>query len=110
MYIKRPLLDEYEQPVLDEKGDPSDVTVFESICRNYPSSKSIYAHTVVASDYTISLPIDLVDVSKGDIKTFLIRTGDKIEVREAVRTLVGIVADSYVNNLGANVWYNFNSN
>lgn len=100
MYIKRPLLDEYEQPVLDEKGDPSDVTVFESICRNYPSSKSIYAHTVVASDYTVSLPIH----------SFLIRTGDKIEVLEAVRTLVGIVADSYVNNLGANVWYNFNSN
>ncbi|MEG1684576.1 MAG: hypothetical protein RR319_01325 [Bacteroides sp.] len=98
--IVRESVDANGNPILDERGDPITEVVFESECRNYPSSKTQWKADVVSSDYVISLPMH----------TFNIKVGDTVVVKEQIRELSGIVVDSYVNNLGANIWYNFNRN
>lgn len=98
--IIRELKDENGDPVLDERGDPVTDIVFESECRNYPSSKSSWKAEVVSSDYVISLPVHDFDI----------KVGDTVVAKEKIREMTGNVVDSYVNNLGANIWCNFNKN
>lgn len=98
--IIRELKDENGEPVYDERGIPVTEVVFDSECRNYPSYKSDWKADVVSSDYVISLPKHNFDIKAGDI----------VRVKEHIREMTGNVVDAYVGNLGANIWYNSNTN
>ena len=100
LQILRELPDEEGNTILDEEQNPITEVVFESVCRAYPTGKSRYLGDVVISDYTISLPKH----------KFNVKPGDRVKVDDNIRILSGDVVDSYVNNLGANIWFNISDN
>lgn len=100
LQILRELLDEDGNTILDGEQNPITEVVFESVCRVYPTGKSRYLGEVVTSDYTISLPLH----------DFYIKPGYFVKVTTPIRVLSGVVVDSYVNNIGANIWFNITDN
>lgn len=74
-----------------------DKVLLQSECRNYLSStRGKEKSEVLVSEYTISLPRH----------TVLIKTGDKVIVRDVTGEIKGSVVAAQVNNLGANIYYN----
>ena len=74
--------------------------IYDGKCRNYISNKPSNAGVVSQSDYTISAPIIETEIKKGD----------KVVVTEKVRTIEGRVVDSYVGNIGSNIYWNKDGN
>ena len=74
-------------------GDP--VTILSSECRNSLSTKGNKVAGVLISKYVIALPVH--DVS--------VLAGDDIYITDTVRTIKGIVVESVIGNIGANIYY-----
>ncbi|WP_459187307.1 hypothetical protein ACGE0T_14355 [Parabacteroides sp. APC149_11_2_Y6] len=100
LQVLREQIDSEGNIMFDEEGNPLTEVVFESVCRIYPTGKSRYLGEVVTSDYTISLPLH----------DFYIKPGYFVKVTTPIRVLSGVVVDSYVNNIGANIWFNITDN
>lgn len=101
--ILREKVDEKGEMLLDEDMNPVLVVVFESKCGDRSDGKDTYwAGEVVTADYKLSLPKH----------TFIIRRNDYVEFTNGINEEIvkGRVVKSKVNNLGANIWFNYSSN
>ena len=79
----------------------SDVTIMQSECNNQVGNggDTTLKNDLYQSDFTCYLP-------KHD---YQIKTGDKIKVLDDVRLILGTIKASYVGNIGAQIWYNEDS-
>lgn len=87
-----------------DSGDPDTVEVIEIIYngegRNYKDGVKRGRDNVVLYDFGISIPYTEIELKKGD----------KVEVMERNRLISGFIQDSYLGNLGLNVYWNSDSN
>lgn len=101
--ILREQLDEKGEPILDEDMNPILVVVFESECGDRSDGKDTYwGGEVVTADYKLSLPKH----------TFTAHRNDYVEFTNGINGEIvkGRVVKSKVNNLGANIWFNYLGN
>lgn len=101
--ILRERIDAQGQPVLDDNMNPVLDIVLESSCGNRGDGKDTsWKGEVVTADYKLALPKH----------SFIIRRGDYVEFTNGINgeLIKGQVVKSEVNNLGANIWFNYSSN
>lgn len=81
----------------EEQAATKDV-ILDSECRHEVRERAYTRGEVVMSNYQLALPRHKVAIV----------TGDSLEVTlpDEGRTITGVVVDSRVGTMGANIWYN----
>lgn len=101
--ILREKVDGDGNPVFDEDMNPILEVVFESECGDRSDGKdTMWAGEVVTADYKLSLPKH----------AFVIQRNDYVEFTNGINgeVIKGRAVKPKVNNLGANIWFNFLGN
>lgn len=89
--------------ILDEDMNPVLEVVFESVCGDRSDGKDTsWFGEVITADYKLALPKH----------SFIINRNDYVEFTNGINGEVvkGQVVKPKVNNLGANIWFNFTDN
>lgn len=101
--ILRERIDNDGNPILDDEMNPILDIVFESECGDRSDNKDTsWQGEVITADYKLSLPKHSVIIHRNDYVEFTNGINGEL--------IKGQVVKAKVNNLGANIWFNYSSN